>query len=271
MENAPVSRFIDSKTNKSKKIHFVEKLYNLFITEGAVDQGYPIDGLQSIPDSILSSFPKNKVEIKTNEEVIKIHGDEEIEGVDTKNESYDCDTVIYSGPSSYLPALFNNFPKTYVKNLKSIKHVNSLTIWLGLHKKIFDNIGSEMWIHSDPFAWVSSMSNYNPKLAPKGKQLAGFSFVLPNEYNSENIKKKALNTIFDTIPDIENSIDMIHYQELVPEKASWDLNSGFGDVKTPIKKLYTVGTDTVKRSSGICRAAYSVLKCLEIMKSDELL
>jgi hypothetical protein len=30
-----------------------------------------------------------------------------------------------------------------------------------------------------------------------------------------------------------------------------------------------VGTDTEKRSAGVSRAAYSVLRCLEMMKNDE--
>ena len=269
VENASIARFIDNKNNKQTKIPHVKRLYNLLVAEGATDQGYPMDGLQSIIDSILNSFPKNKVEIKTNEEVIAIHGNEDIEGIDTKNVSYDCNTVIYSGYLSNLPNLYKNFPRTYIKNLKSIKKINSLTIWLGLSKNIFKNQGSQMWINSDPYAWVVPTSNYNPKLAPKGKQLVGFSFVLPDGYHSVNIRKNALNTIFYTIPGIEKYIDMIHYQELVPEKASWALNSGFGDIKTPIKHLYTVGTDTIKRSAGISRSAYSVLKCLEIMKSDK--
>lgn len=269
VENASIARFIDNKNNKQTTIPHVKRIYNLLVAEGATDQGYPMDGLQSIIDSILNSFPKNKVEIKTNEEVIAIHGNEDIEGVDTKNVSYDCNTVIYSGYLSNLPDLYKNFPRTYIKNLKSIKKINSLTIWLGLSKNIFKYQGSEMWINSDPYAWVVPTSNYNPKLAPKGKQLVGFSFVLPDGYYSVNIRKNALNTIFNTVPGIEKYIDMIHYQELVPEKASWALNSGFGDIKTPIKHLYTVGTDTIKRSAGISRSAYSVLKCLEIMKSDK--
>jgi phytoene dehydrogenase-like protein len=268
-ENASIERFVDNKNNKQTTIPHIKRAYNLLFADGATDQGYPVDGLQSIIDSILNSFQKNKVEIKTNEEVIAIHGNEDIEGVVTKNISYDCNTVIYSGYLSNLPDLYKNFPRTYIKNLKSIKKINSLTIWLGLSKNIFKYQGSQMWINSDPYAWVVPTSNYNPKLAPKGKQLVGFSFVLPDGYHSVNIRKNALNTIFNTIPGIEKYIDMIHYQELVPEKASWALNSGFGDIKTPIKHLYTVGTDTIKRSAGISRSAYSVLKCLEIMKSDK--
>ncbi len=271
MENAPVSRFIDNREHKPNSIPYVGKLYNLLITEGATDQGYPKGGLQSIVDSILNSFPKNKVEIKTNEEVLKIQGNGGIKEVITKGDSYDCNTVIYSGFASNLPDLIDNLPKVYVKNLRSIRKANSLTIWLGLTKNIFKNQGSEMWVTSDPYAWVVPTSNYDQKLAPKGKQLVGFTFILPDEYNALRIRKKALDTIINTIPDIEKYIDMIHYQELIPEKASWVINSGFGDVKTPIRNFYTVGTDAEKRSAGVSRAAYSVLRCLEVMKSDKFL
>jgi phytoene dehydrogenase-like protein len=176
--------------------------------------------------------------------------------------------VVYSGFSSNLPHLVDGLPLAYSQNLLSIKKVRSLTIWLGLTKKIFTKYGSEMWIDSDPYAWVIPTTNYDPTLAPRGNQLVGFAFTLPGEYDASTIKKKAFGSIINNIPDIEKHIDMIHYQELIPEKASWGLNSGFGDVRTPIKNLYCVGTDTEKRSAGVNRSAYSVLKCLDIMRSD---
>jgi len=74
-------------------------------------------------------------------EVITIQGNEELEGVDTKNASYDCKTVIYSGCSSNLPDVYKNSREHMLKNLKSIKNINSLTIWLGLSKNIFKNKG----------------------------------------------------------------------------------------------------------------------------------
>lgn len=268
MENAPISRFIDNKDHKPSSIPYLGRLYNLLVTEGATDQGYPIGGLQSIVDSILNSFPKNSVEIKTNESVSKIQSNDGVEGVITKEDSYDCNAVIYSGFASDLPNLVDDLPMEYIKNLESIGNVNSLTIWLGLRKKIFKNNGSEMWIDSYPYAWAVPTSNYDPGLAPKGNQLVGFAFILPEKYDSSAIKKKALDAILDTIPRIEKDIDMIHYQELIPEKASWSINSGFGGVKTPVSNLYTVGTDAEKRSAGVSRAAYSVLKCINLMRSD---
>ncbi len=271
INNAPISRFIDNKIHHPHMVPYVGKLYDLFITEGAKDQGYPKGGLQSIVSSILASFPKNDVEIKTGEWVTKIECSERVGRVITKEDSYDCETVVYSGFSSNLPYLVEGLPAAYTQNLMSIKKVKSLTIWLGLTKNIFTNYGSEMWVDSDPYAWVVPTTNYDPTLAPKGNQLASFAFTLPDEHNSSKIKENAFETIVNNIPGIEKHIDMIHYQELIPEKASWGLNSGFGDVRTPIKNLYCVGTDTEKRSAGVNRSAYSVLKCLDIMKSDGIL
>ena len=268
IENAPISRFVDNKTHHPRTVPYVGKLYDLFIKEGATDQGYPKGGLQSIVSSIVESFPKDTVEIRTNVAVKRIECGERVEGVVTTDDSYDCDTVVYSGFSSDLPHLIDSLPVAYTKNLTSIKRVNSLTIWLGLTKKIFNNYGSEMWVDSDPYAWVIPTSNYDPTLAPNGNQLVGFAFTLPGEYDASTIKKRAFQTIVDNIPDIETHIDMIHYQELIPEKASWGINCGFGDVKTPIKNLYCVGTDTTKRSAGVNRSAYSVLEFLDIIKSD---
>lgn len=277
-DGAAISRFIDNKIHHPHSVPYVGKLYDLFITQGAKDQGYPKGGLQSIISSITTSFPEGRVKISTNEKVLKIEGaklaNQEIRAdqVITNMDSYECNTVIYSGFSSNLPHLVDDLPAEYIENLEAIKKVRSLTIWLGLDRKFFTNYGSEMWVNSDPFAWVVPTTNYDPSLAPKGNQLVGFAFTLPGEYDVSTdisaVKKKAFQAIINNIPDIESHIDMIHYQDLIPEKASWGLNLGFGDVKTPVKNLYCVGTDTEKRSAGVNRSAYSVLRCLDLMKSD---
>jgi all-trans-retinol 13,14-reductase len=267
IENTPISRFIDNKTNKRDSFSYIGHFYDLLISEGATDQGYPKGGLQSIINSIVTSFPKNKVEIKTNAEVLKIEYNDKIESVISSQGSYKCNTIIYSGFTSDLPNLID-LPVEHTEHLNSIKKINSLTIWLGLTKKIFENHGSEMWVDTDPFAWVVPTSNYDPSLAPNGHQLVSFAFTLPDEYDMDEMEKKAFDNILEMHPNIEKYIDMVHYQELVPEKASWSINSGFGDVKTPITNLYCVGTDTEKRSAGVSRAAYSVLRCLDTMRLD---
>jgi Phytoene dehydrogenase and related proteins len=121
MKNTPISRFIDNKSHKPNSMPYMGRLYDLLVTEGATDQGYPRGGLQSIVSSILASFPKNKVDIRTNEDVLKIQCDESVEKVVTKESSYDCSTAIYSGLASDLPDLIDGLPEEYTKNLVSIK------------------------------------------------------------------------------------------------------------------------------------------------------
>ena len=279
-KNAPVSRFIDNKDHKkdSLPLPYIGRLYNLLMGEGSSDQMYPKGGIQKIIDAIIASFPKNNVEIKTNEKAIAIDVDENktARNVITDKCEYECDAVIYSGFSSKLPNIIksnkNCMPEDYIQNLRNIKKVNSLSIWLGLKKKIFKRYGSEMWItldpDSNPYTWVIPTSNYDANLAPMGKQLVGFAFIVPDDCAMADMRKKAIESIFNTIPEIEKNVEMMHYQELVPEKACWSINSGFGDVKTPIKNLYCIGSDSEKRSMGLTRSSYSVLRMIEIMKSD---
>jgi all-trans-retinol 13,14-reductase len=119
--------------------------------------------------------------------------------------------------------------------------------------------------------WVVPISNYDKSLAPKGKQLVGFMSRLPEGANPEKEKKKALGGIYRIMPELEDKVDMIHYQTLIPEKAAWTISTQFTGIRTPMKDFYLAGTDTEKRSMGITRASYSVLKLLETLKEDKAL
>jgi all-trans-retinol 13,14-reductase len=46
------------------------------------------------------------------------------------------------------------------------------------------------------------------------------------------------------------------------------MNAGFGDVKTPIDNMYCVGSDSFKRSMGLTRTSYSIIKMLETVRAD---
>jgi phytoene dehydrogenase-like protein len=177
--------------------------------------------------------------------------------------------VIYSGSPHQLPSIIkNDLPIDYVRNLKNTLRVNSLSVWLGLNKEIFTKRGSEMWVSTDPsklHTWLIPTSNFDNQLAPRNKQLVGFAFIFPENDNLKEMKKKALNTIFTTLPELENRVDMMHFQQLVPEKACWSINSGFSDVETPLTNIYCVGSSTVKRSMGLTRSAYSVMRLLNLM------
>jgi phytoene dehydrogenase-like protein len=284
-KNAPLTRFLDRKDYKrdnisesnSIAIPYVGRLYNLLLGGRPSDQMYPKGGIQKIIDSIIVSLSK-KVKIKLNECVVSINIDGTkkirqashiIKTVSTNKDDYTCETVIYSGSPHQLPSIIkNDLPIDYVRNLKNTLRVNSLSVWLGLNKEIFTKRGSEMWVSTDPsklHTWLIPTSNFDNQLAPRNKQLVGFAFIFPENDNLKEMKKKALNTIFTTLPELENRVDMMHFQQLVPEKACWSINSGFSDVETPLTNIYCVGSSTVKRSMGLTRSAYSVMRLLNLM------
>lgn len=270
MDETPVARFLDSEHYKTTSAGFLDKLYNILMKEGAVDQAYPKGGLESLTTAVISSLPRDRVDIKTGEDVLKISPDDDIK-VETTNGEYRCKTLIYSGSASDIPRLIDNLPKEYVKSLGRLHKTRALTIWLGLNKKMFLQDGSEIWADSDPYTWAVPVSNYDTSLAPKGKQLVGFMFRLQDNCNIETEKKKALDAIFSIIPEIERYIEMTHYQVLIPEKAAWTIDTEFADIRTPIKGVYLVGTDTERRSMGITRASYSVVKLLSALREDGVL
>lgn len=270
MVETPVARFIDSERYKSISEGYLDKLYNILMKEGGTDQTYPKTGVQAIVDSIVTSIG-NRAEIKTGEEVGNIDVGEKGVEVSTGKDSYKAKFVVYSSFASELPKLVKNLPPEYSKAISKIKRINSMTIWLGLKKKIFLEQGSEIWADSKPYSWVVPTSNYDPNLAPKDRQLVGFAFIMPQDFRVEKERKKALDMIYSTQPEIEKNVEFTHVQMLVPEKAVWTVGVEFADVKTPLKGLYLVGTDTEKRSMGVTRASYSVLKLLSKLKEDRFI
>jgi len=254
--------------NMQKK---VTNLTNFLFREGATDQAYPMRGIESIVDSIARSFPEGRVDIKKNAEVKRaLIEDGVVKGVsDGKNEYY-SDVVIYSGFVSELPKMLgDDIPPEYANKLNNVTNILSLTVWLGLKKKYFKDVGSEIIVGDSKSAgaWAVPVTNYDPGLAPLGRQLVGFGFVV-DDADIESIKKRAMESICRHWPSIENDIEMVHYQVLVPEKSVNQINQVVPSHRTPIRGLYLVGTDTSKKSMGITRASYSVVECLKALEED---
>lgn len=231
-------------------------------------QGYPRKGLKALLNAILFSLPKT-VEIKNECEVKSILvQDGKVSGVEA-DEIYYSDLVIYTGFATELPGLVKDLPGDYVGDLNRIVHSKSLTVWLGLEKELpeLNYIGSEIWFKDFAY-WATPISNYDPSLAPKGKQLIGFSFVIDENSNDEQELKKAYDIIFRALPNVERHIEMQHEQIAVPEKAAVTIHGKFAGIRTPVQNLYVVGTDTDKRSMGITRAAYSIIELLKFLSED---
>lgn len=234
-------------------------------------QGYPRKGLKTLLNSILYSLPEG-VEIKKECEVTGILvQDGKVLGVEA-DEIYPAEIVVYTGFATELPKLIKELPAAYIEELGGIIRSKSLTIWLGLDRELpeFNYIGSEIWFKDFAY-WAAPISNYDKSLAPKGKQLTGFSFVIDEQKSEEHERKKAYDIISRALPNIEKHIEMQHEQIMIPEKASVSIEGKFADIRTPVKNLYIAGTDTDRRSMGITRAAYSTIELLKILNEDGLL
>lgn len=243
-------------------------LERLATNEVNYSQGYPRKGLKALLSAILYSLPET-VEIKKECEVKSILiQDGKVSGVEA-DEIYNSDLVIYTGFATELPKIIENLPPEYIVDLKGVVHSKSLTIWLGLKEKLseFNYTGSEIWFKDFAY-WASPISNYDQSIAPKDKQLIGFTFVIDENNSKEHELKKAYDTIFRAVPNAEKHIDMQHEQITIPEKAAVSIDGKFADIRTPVQNLYIAGTDTDKRSMGITRASYSIIELLKVLNED---
>ncbi len=233
-------------------------------------QFYPKGGIQSITDRIIAHLP-NDVDIVTGAMVEKIIVEDGIcKGVETKEKRYDSDMVVYTGFSRDMPSLVTeDLPLGYSSKLKGVKTSRSYTLWMGLNEKIetINYKGSEIWYETDEPYWAMPTSNLDPDLAPKGKQLVAFSFIIKDSI--KKTKKDARDTINKVFPGIFDKCEMIHEQITIPEKAAITTDNFFCGNSTPFKGLYVAGTDTDPRSMGLTRAAYSVESLIEILDKDK--
>src|SRR3990172_8658793 len=194
VEGASGTSYVSLITDKLSKYQIkghLTSLSRLATNNIAHAQAYPRGGLRSLLKAVLYSMPET-VQIKTGSNVNRIltDGDKAI-GAATDSDSYSSDTVVYTGFAKNLPALVS-LPSDYVQKLSMIDQTLSLTIWLGLKEKMkeFDYTGSEVWFRGGAY-WAMPISSYDASIAPKGKQLVGFTFVIHDKKNIEQEKKKA--------------------------------------------------------------------------------
>lgn len=237
-------------------------------------QGYPYGGIKSLTDAIISSIPKDRSTIKTGEGVIKIKKTKNAFITTTDKCEYLSDLVVYTAEvKNLLHILENRIPKELSESIKSLKQARSMTIWLGLKKKIkeLDYLGSEIFFNTAAPFWAMPITNYDSQLAPQGKHLVGFTSIITGGRTQKKHKELLLGAIKDAFPGIEKEIVMEHTQVTLPEKAAITVGAKFPDPKTPIKGLYLAGTDVDPRSMGITRASFSVLEMIKVMKKDKII
>ncbi len=265
MGETPVLRIISS--GRSKKKPKAEKIKD-FLVEGGKTHYYPRGGIQSIVNALMQSLPKN-AELHTGEKVTKITVSGGcVSGVVTDKAEYRAKAVVYAGPNTRLPSVVE-LPEEYAQKFKDLKRARTLTLWLGLDKRYFEEVGSEIWTETSRPCWVIPTSNFNSALAPKGEQLAGFGFLLAEgERVTGDSIEEYIKVVEEELPGIRKHVKMMHYQVMMPEQAANAKNNFFSGVKLPVTGLYAVGTDVDRRSMGITRAAYSVISLINALEQD---
>jgi phytoene dehydrogenase-like protein len=259
------SGYLDENGN-GKRFDKLKKL----VANDYSGQRYPMGGIQNITNCIVSSLPENKVSFKHKEVVKKIIiENKKARGVETASGKYYADLIVYSGFVKDLPLMAEGLSAEYCQELKKIKQTKSITLWLGLKRKMpeLSYIGSELYFNTDTPYWAMPISNFDASLAPEGKQLIGFSAVFKEE-DPDKQMKKVRKVIYKALPDIEKNIEFEHVQVTIPEKAAVTVGVKFPSPRSPIRGLYLVGTDTDMRSMGITRASFSVVEALKFMKED---
>ena len=267
------SGFLDEENGTDKRSkRATEKIKKL--AKGGYDcQGYPLGGIQSITSCAIASMPQDKVDFHTSEEAIGIiSASGKATGVRTDKGEYSAQLIVYAGFMKDLPKLADGLDAAYRDNLESLEQVRSMTVWLGLKEAMpeFAYVGSEVYFDTNAPFWAIPVSNYDPALAPKNKQLVGFLTNIREESDEKQLKQLR-KAIYRAVPGIKSRIELEHVQVTIPEKAAITTRGKFPSPQSPLPGLYLVGTDTDIRSMGVTRASYSVLEALRFMREDGFL
>lgn len=269
------SGFLQENTGFKQNRPTRDKIKKLFLNNHE-NQGYPLGGIQTITDCVLASMQQNSVEIRTQEKALRIQKTAQGFSVQTASRTFNAPLVIYGAPMRELPELATDLPQDLKRQMKKLPYVISLTLWLGLQKPhpAFTYTGSEIFFNTETPYWASPVSNFDPALAPPGKQLIGFSTVVKNPSFSWTQKDRQVEieqlrgTIQTAVPNFFQEVEMEEAQFYIPEKAAVSTEVTFPSPRSPLDGLYLVGTDTDMRSMGVTRATYSVLEMLKFAQAD---
>lgn len=267
---------------------------------------YPIGGCIAIPEAYVAGIQKYGGEVQLNTEIKRIIiEDDKATGIELQDGStYFADVIISNADiKNTVTNLVGEkyFPKDYVKRVKKLTYAqHCLAIKVALDKKITDQ-KLIMHVHidySDLDAYLEQLykgeipdeisgmitvpSNYDPGLAPEGKQLIFSGTAISSDWRHYNWQKwgeRCLESLQKVLPEIEGHVLWynIDTPALVEKYAGEDGNIiGVGQtvdqVKdrrpsqgTPLKNLYIVGCEAGGWGIGAELAANSALELADLL------
>jgi len=271
---------------------------------------YPRGGCIAIPQSYVQGIEKYNGVVQLNAEVKRvIVEDGKATGVELEDGTTHFADIIISNADIKNTVMNlvgeHEFPKEYVQRVKQLTYAqHCLAIKVALDKKVTDQ-KLIMNIHidySDMDAYIEKIyrgeipdeiggmitvpSNYDPGLAPKGKQLIFSGTAISSDWRQYDWKKwgeRCLESLIRVIPEAEDHILWynIDTPELVERFAGEDGNIiGVGQTIdqvgerrpsqiSPVQNLYIVGCEAGGWGIGAELAANSAIELVNILTKKE--
>lgn len=228
---------------------------------------YPKGGLKMVP----KYFVDEGLDVKTKNKVSKIYvKNNKVYAVKVGNKTIKTNMVIYDGLVKNLNKLI--IGGKYTGKIPKTEEYEAITIWLGFKKKVANwDRESKVYCQNDLGSphWGVFMSDFDPKLAPKGHQLFGMSAILHKD--KKKLVKEMEKTVEKMIPGYKKYVDMKYIQVNRAEKTLQKAHNSMWNLpeqKTNIEGLYLVGTDTKAFGSGGTMCADSANRCWEFIQQD---
>lgn len=266
---------------------------------------YPVGGCIAIPQAYVDGIKKYGGEVQLDAKVKKIHiEDDKATGIELEDGSiYESDIIISNADIQNTVSNLvgeKNFASEYVERIKNLTYAQyCLSIKVALDEKVTDQKlilylpyeYSEIDKTTGIFAgeipdkvggMITSPTNYDPNLAPPGKQSIFFGTgCLPGETveKYKKIGEKCLESLKTVLPAIEDHIEWYKTDTpILVESYAGEYGNiiGVGQTVdqiherrpsqvTPIKGLYIVGAEAGGHGIGAELAANSAMELADIL------
>jgi phytoene dehydrogenase-like protein len=270
---------------------------------------YPVGGCIAIPEAYVQGIEQNGGQVHLNAEVKRILvKDGKATGIELQDgTTHSADILISNADIKNTVTNLvgeQHFPKEYVDRINKLTYAqHCLAIKVALDKKVTDqklimNVNVD---YSDMDRYIETInkgeipdeiggmitipSNYDPGLAPKGKQLIFSGTAISSDwrhYDWDKWGQRCLESLLKVIPEAEDHILWynIDTPELVERYAGEDGNIiGVGQTidqvgerrpsqVSPIKNLYVVGCEAGGWGIGAELAANSAMELADLLSKE---
>ncbi len=231
--------------------------------KGSKPVGYPVGGLMNIHEKLTHYIEKKGGKIHLRKKIDKIIIENNTaKGVVSDKNEYFFDKVISNIMVQHLfdIAPESDFPKDYIKNIKSLKGTGSLCAYYSLNAldssligKTFHFLERDVGVDgNDAVGMIDFMASSKKSGVSSDKKYLIQSYIIctPDEAKNDEILKKLKNILDKNleilIPNYKNNLNWAIYPSIWHlDGVAKTIDNKKPDIKTPIENLFFVG-DCVK-------------------------